>query len=124
VLVSVSVPEFVFVKDPVVAVLVAPGILNITPDGTSIVPVVPALIVMARSVEAVDPVYCSVPPANTKLAAAFVACPKLPATPPLPIVATLVIPLPNVVTPVYVFVPDSVNVPVPVFVRETVPEPF
>ena len=59
-----------------------------------------SVIVKLLSVEAVEPVYCKVPPPITKLDAAFVACPKLPATPPSPIVPTLNVPALIVVTPV------------------------
>ena len=44
--------------------------------------------------------YCRVPPPKTKLDAVLVACPKLPATPPSPIVPTLNVPALIVVTPV------------------------
>ena len=44
--------------------------------------------------------YCKVPPPNTKLDAVLVACPKLPATSPSPIVATLNVPALIVVAPV------------------------
>ena len=44
--------------------------------------------------------YFKVPPAKTKFDAEFDACPKLPATPPSPIVATLNVPPLIVVTPV------------------------
>ena len=43
--------------------------------------------------------YCKVPPPNTKLDAALVACPKFPATSPFPIVPTLNVPALIVVTP-------------------------
>jgi len=62
--------------------------------------VLPVVKVKLRSVEAVVPVYCKVPPANTRLAAALVACPRFPATPPFPIVATLNVPALMVVVPV------------------------
>ena len=81
------------------------------------VPVVPAVIVKFLSVEADAPVYCKVPPPNTRLVAALVAEPRLPlATAPFPIVETLNVPALIVVTPVKVFAPDKVNVPAPAFV--------
>ena len=95
-----NVPEFVLVSAPVVVVPVAPANVNETPVGTSIVPVVPAVIVNALFDVAVDPVYLKVPPPNTMLVAELVACPKFPATPPSPIVPTLNVPALIVVTPV------------------------
>ena len=44
------------------------------------------------------------------------AAPKLLLEPPFAIVATLIVPALIVVTPVYVLVPDNVNVPVPALV--------
>ena len=109
------------VKPPLVAVL-APDIVSVVaPVETSIVEVVAAVNVKLRSVEAVAPVYCNVPPPNTKFAAAFVAWPRFPAMPPLPIVATLKMPWLIVVTPVKVFTPERVHVPAPVFVSPPVP---
>ncbi len=80
----------------------APDIVRVVPAvETSIVPVLAAVMVNARSVLAVTPVYCRVPPSKTKLAATFVAWPILPATPPLPIVSALRVPAVMVVIPVY-----------------------
>ena len=84
--VKFNVPEFVLVSAPVVVVPVAPANVNETLVGTSMVPVVPAVIVNALSDVAVEPVYCKVPPPNTKLVAALVAAPRLPALKPFPIV--------------------------------------
>ena len=95
-----NVPEFVLVRAPFVVDPVAPANVNETPDGTSIVPVVPVLIVKALFDVAVEPVYLKVPPPNTKLVAVLAACPKFPATPPSPIVPTLNVPALIVVTPV------------------------
>ena len=47
---------------------------------TSIVLVVPVVSVKLRSVEAVAPVYCKVPPPSTRFAAALLAAPRLPGT--------------------------------------------
>ena len=44
------------------------------------------MIVKALSDVAVEPVYFNVPPPKTILVEALVACPKLPAAPPFPIV--------------------------------------
>ncbi len=94
------VPEPVLVRPPVVAAE-APDIVRVVPAvETSIVPVLAAVMVNARSVLAVTPVYCRVPPSKTKLAAAFVALPMLPAVPPLLIVFALKVPAVIVVTPV------------------------
>ena len=98
--VRVSPPSPFFVKPPVVATE-APDIVSVLAAVvTSIVAVVPLLIVKFRSVLAPAPVYCRVPLSKTRLAAALEAWPRLPATPPLPIVATLITPEPTVVTPV------------------------
>ena len=64
------------------------------------VAVLPVLIVKLRSVLAVAPVYCRVPPSKTRFATALVACPRFPATPPLPMVPTLSVPALMVVKPV------------------------
>ena len=93
-----KIPAPVLVNAPVVAVL-APDMVKVLVE-TSIVDVVPALNMKLRSVDAVSPVYFKVPPSSTSLVASEVACPKLPATPPLPIVATLKVPALMVVTPV------------------------
>ena len=97
---KVSVPAPVLVNAPEVAVL-APEIVRVVPKVvTSIVAILLVFIVKLRSVEAVAPVYCKLPPSNTKLVATFVAEPKLPElTLPSPIVATLKIPAEIVVTP-------------------------
>ena len=93
-------PEPILVRPPVVAAD-APDIVRVVPAvETSIVPVLAAVMVNARSVLAVAPVYCRVPPSKTKLAAAFVAWPILPAVPPLLIVFALNVPAVIVVTPV------------------------
>ena len=97
---KVSVPAPVLVSAPVVEAL-APEMVKVCPEvATSIVLVVPAVKVKARSVLASLPVYFSVPPPITKLAAELPACPKLPAKPPSPIVATLKVPPLMVVMPV------------------------
>ena len=95
---KIKVPTPVLVNAPVVAVL-APAKVRAFAV-TSNVDVVPALRMKLRSVEADDPVYFKVPPLSTRLVAAFVAAPRFPARPPLPIVATLKIPALIVVTPV------------------------
>ena len=98
--VSSNVPAPSLVRDPVVLVD-APAIVSMVAALlTSILDVVPAVKVKFRLVEAVAPVYCKVPPLNTILSAALVACPKFPATPPFPIDATLNIPALTVVVPV------------------------
>ena len=79
--------------------------------------VVAAVSVKLRFVEAVAPVYCSVPPPRTRLLAVAAACPRFPAVPPLPIVATLSVPPLILVTPVKVFVPLRTNRPLPVIVK-------
>ena len=94
-----NVPEPTLVSAPVVPVPVAPANVKVFVV-ISKVPVVPVVIVKALSDVAVDPVYLKVPPPNTMLVAALVACPKFPATPPFPIVATLNVPALIVVTPV------------------------
>ena len=87
-------------KLPLVAVVV-PDIVSVVPEVvTSTVDVVLAVSVELRSVEAVAPVYWSVPPPRTRFAAALLAWPRFPAWPPLPIVATLKVPALIVVTPV------------------------
>ena len=101
------------------------------PAASKVAPAEPT--VKLRSVGAVAPTYCSVPPLNTRLAAALVAEPKLPeATPPLPSVVTLtVVPALIVVTPVKVLAPVSAktpepekpSVPVPLMRLATVREP-
>ena len=78
-----------------------PEMVSIFPDvKTLIVAVLPAVIVKALSVVAVRPVYLSVASPITILPTPAVACPKLPATPPLPMVATLKVPALMVVIPV------------------------
>jgi hypothetical protein len=98
---KINLPVPVFVRAPEVEAA-APLIVKLVARvETSIVPVVPAVIVKFLSVEAVAPVYFKVPPPNTRLVAALVAEPRLPlATPPFPIVATLNVPALIVVTPV------------------------
>ena len=68
---STNVPVPILVKIPMVAVE-APDMVKVLVV-TSMVPVVAAVSVKLRSVLAVKPVYCSVPPLNTRFAAAFVA---------------------------------------------------
>ena len=97
---KVKVPAPVLVSAPVVAVLAPDTVRVVAKVVTSIVDVVPALNMKLRFVDAVVPVYFKVPPPSTKLAAALVAEPKLPATPPSPIVATLKVPSLMVVAPV------------------------
>ena len=97
---SVSVPVPSLVSPPVVAVLAPASVRLVAPTVTSIEDVVPGLKVKLRSVEAVAPVYCNVPPPSTKFAAALVAAPRFPTTPPFPIVATLNVPALIVVAPV------------------------
>ena len=87
----------------------------------SMVEVVAAVSVKARFVEVAAPVYCSVPPPRTRFAATFVAAPRFPATPPLPIVVTLSVPALIVVTPVNVLTALRVTVPAVVFVTAPVP---
>ena len=79
----------------------APEMVNVfAATVTAIDEVVEAVNVNALFVVALEPVYCKVPPPNTKLAAAPDAWPRLPATPPFPIVATLSVPAFIVVAPV------------------------
>ena len=94
-----NVPALVLVSAPFVVVPVAPANVKVFVV-ISKVPVVPAVIVKALSDVAVEPVYCKVPPPNTKLVAALVAAPRLPALKPFPIVETLNVPALIVVTPV------------------------
>ena len=85
----------------------------------------PAPIVKARSVVVVGPVYLSRPPSMTRFAAALVAAPMPPATPPLPRLLMLIPPRPpvapfasvRVVIPVYVLIPLRDCTPSPVLVR-------
>ena len=64
----------ILISAPVVLVL-EPDIDSVAKlEFTSIVDVVPAVSVNARSVGAVAPVYFNVPPPSTRLAAALVAC--------------------------------------------------
>ena len=60
---------------------------------------------------------------NTRLAAALVAAPIEPATPPLLMVDTLKVPAVRVVTPVCLLIPVNANVPVPVLVSLPVEVP-
>lgn len=117
------------VKVPVPSLVNPPVVFAVVPLTVSVVAVVlififetvPAVSVMFLSVDAVAPEYFNSPPPNTSLAAALVACPKLPATPPFPMVPTLSVPKLMVTPPVKVFTPDNVKVPVPVLVKEPVP---
>ena len=96
---KVKVPAPVLVSAPVVLVL-APEIVKVVPDAvTSIVLVVPAVKVKARSVEAVAPVYFKVPPPSTKLAASLADAPMLLLDKPLAIDEILKVPPLIVVTP-------------------------
>jgi hypothetical protein len=117
---STNTPSPYFVSAPE-ALALAPEIVSVLLT-TSIMDVVAAVKVKFLFVEAVTPVYCSVPPLSTKLPAALLAAPRLPAIPPFPIVATLNIPVFIVVTPVYVLTPESNIVPVPVFVIPNAPD--
>ena len=96
----VSVPLPALVRAPEVEALAPEMVRFVAAVETSIVDVVAAVRVKLRLVEDVAPVYWSVPPPRTRLAAALVAFPRLPATPPLPIVATERVPALIVVTPV------------------------
>ena len=78
---------------------VAPANVTVTPVGTSMIAVTPALIVNALSDVEFDVTF-KVPPVKTKLVAVLSAAPKFPATPPFPIVPTLNVPALIVVTPV------------------------
>ena len=119
--VSTSVPVPVLLSAPVVAALL-PLMVNVVADvETSMVPVVAAPRVNERSVDEFAPVYCRVPPLRTKLVAAFDACPKLPATLPLLMVATERMPFEMVVIPVKVFAPLRVTVPAVVLLTAPVP---
>ena len=62
--------------------------------------VVLSVSVKLRSVDALVPVYCKVPPPRTRLPAALVELPSVPETPPLVIVAMLTVPALIVVAPV------------------------
>ena len=61
---------------------------------------VAAVRVKLRSMETLAPVYCSVPPPSTRLAAALVDAPILLLEPPLARVPTLKVPALMVVAPV------------------------
>ena len=86
---SVLLPVFVPVSVRVRAVFVpvnamAAVLLRVRapePEASSVAPLVP--VVKPRSLLAVEPVYCSVPPLMTRLAAAFDDWPMLLAEPPL-----------------------------------------
>ena len=97
---KINLPAPVFVRAPEVEAAAPLIVRSVACVETSKVPVVPLDIVKALFVESVEPVYFKVPPAKTKFDAEFDACPKLPATPPSPIVATLNVPPLIVVTPV------------------------
>ena len=98
---SSNVPRPVLVSAPVVLPPLLPEMVSITPlVSISIVAVLPAVMVKARLVLAVAPVYLSVASPITILPTPAVACPKLPATPPSPMVATLKVPALMVVIPV------------------------
>ena len=89
---SVSVPAPDLVKPPLLAGT-EPDMVRLLPlAATSIALWVASTSVKARSVAAVTPVNCKVPPASTRLEAAALARPRLPATPPLPMVATESVP--------------------------------
>ena len=122
VLVLALVPVSVSVRGVVVPLrAIAPALPNVrapVPDESMVPPLAPS--VNRRFVVSPTPVYCNVPPSNTRLAAALVACPMFPATPPFPIVAALKVPALIVVTPVYAFAPDNVSVPLPIFVSPPV----
>ena len=95
-----NVPDPILVRAPVVLAAV-PLMLKVVPlVEISKVATLELFIVNALFVDAVAPVYFKVPPSNTRFPAILVACPKLPATPPSPIVATLNVPSDIVVTPV------------------------
>ena len=94
----VSVPAPILVRPPVV-VGMAPEMVRLLAV-ISKVEMVPAPRVKLLLVDAVDPVYCSVPPFRTRLVAALPAAPRLPGTLPSPMVATLNTPALMVVTPV------------------------
>ena len=87
---SFSVPVPAFVNAPVVFVL-APVIVSVLAAvATFTVEVVPAVNVKLRSVDAVAPVYSSVPPPSTRFVAALPDAPMLLATPPpAPSIATV-----------------------------------
>ena len=97
---NINVPEPILVSAPVVEAAEPVTVNTVAPVLTSIELVVPFVSVKLRSVLAVPPVYCSVPPPSTKFAAALVAAPKFPAAPPAPIVPTERTPALIVVTPV------------------------
>ena len=116
---SVSVPAPILVRPPVVAGMAADIVrLFVVISSVEVDPVDSE---RTRSVVAVAPVYCSVPPPRTRLPATLVAWPRFPCTPPLPIVPTLRVPPLIVVAPVYVLTPLRVTVPVVDFVRGTAP---
>ena len=96
----VKVPAPDFLRAPLVLALVPLMVSAFAASVTWIVLVVDAVSVKLRLVEAVAPVYCSVPPPRTKLLAATAACPRFPAVPPTPMVATLSVPPLILVTPV------------------------
>ena len=102
----------------------APEIVSVWPAvETSMVLVVEPVKVKLRSVLAVLPVYCNVPPPKTKLAAAFDDAPRLPEAPPLPMDETESVPALIVTTPVSVLVPDRIHLPAPALVKAVFPVP-
>ena len=88
---------------------------------TSMTASLAAMIEKLRLVDAVAPVYCNVPPLNTRLAAEMAAAPRLLALPPLPMEPTDKVPPVRVVTPVKEFRP--LRVVVPALVLVSVAEP-
>ncbi len=97
---KISFPCPLLVRAPLVAVETPERVRVVAWVMTSKVAVLPVLIVKLRSVLAVAPVYCRMPPSKTRLPAALVAAPRLPLTPPSPMVATFRMPPVKVVTPV------------------------
>ena len=112
-------PDFVHAPDVAAA---APEIVNVlAATVTSIVPVLPLLIVKFRSVLALAPVYCRLPPSNTKLAASLVDAPRVLAAPPTAMLLMLSTPPLMVVAPVYEFKPVNPTKPEVVLFSPTLP---
>ena len=97
---SSSVPAPSLVSEPVVAAAAPESVKVLAALATSMDEVVAAVRVKLRSLDAVAPVYCRVPPLSTRLPAPLVAAPRLPATPPSLMLATLSVPALSVVMPV------------------------
>ena len=127
---SVLLPVLVPVRVSVRAVLLpevamAAVLLRVSapePEASSVAPLVPT--VKPRLLLTAVPVYCSVPPLMTRLAAAFADWPMPLAAPPLASKLVLRTPPLIVVAPVLVLVPESTQVPDPFLTSEVAPVPL